>query len=312
MSEGGEAKKTKAELQEETVFLRLTGSLDAHTVKINKEKRYLVALEATMKILEKDLITEVPGAFTALNDKGLPQISWPVGKEGAVAEYLAAHDFAAVDAGYTYHGAFSLGVKRVKIMSLFSLVFTSVGGPLLVLGEADPGMMQYGMAGAIIFFGASTTGLLHIITSPYVISLRRLADNSFEADTPKLTGGVYTTRFASQDVTASSTPFSTFSAKGKSFFIHKELFAGDAGVQMLSDIITPQATEEMYEQTLHKDPNDLDTWYTFARFLWKVRGDLDASEGALLKVLAADPGDDEAQDALAQVRKLRAEKPATP
>ncbi|KAJ1469458.1 hypothetical protein T484DRAFT_1851727 [Baffinella frigidus] len=140
MSEGGEAKKTKAELQEETVFLRLTGSLDAHTVKINKEKRYLVALEATMKILEKDLITlaavltvsriagadgvadlliggwqEVPGAFTALNDKGLPQahvettnrrdlalggISWPVGKEGAVAEYLAAHDFAAVDAGY--------------------------------------------------------------------------------------------------------------------------------------------------------------------------------------------------------------------
>ncbi|KAJ1469457.1 hypothetical protein T484DRAFT_2171369 [Baffinella frigidus] len=54
---------------------------------------------------------------------------------------------------------------------------------------------------------------------------------------------------------------------------------------MLSDIITPQATEEMYEQTLHKDPNDLDTWYTFARFLWKVRGDLDASEGALLKIL---------------------------
>ena len=69
MSEGGEAKKqTKAELQEETVFLRLTGSVEAHTVKINKEQRYLVALEATMKILEKDLIKvrRVPPPLTQL------------------------------------------------------------------------------------------------------------------------------------------------------------------------------------------------------------------------------------------------------
>jgi hypothetical protein len=123
MSESaGATKKSKAELQEEAVFLKLGGDVEAHTVKINREQRYLIALEATMKILEKDLIAEVPGAFMGLNDKGLQQISWPVGKESAVDAYLAAHEFTAVDAGFVYQGAFAVGVKRVKIMSLFSLV----------------------------------------------------------------------------------------------------------------------------------------------------------------------------------------------
>jgi len=40
MSEGEAKKPTKAEREEETVFLRLTGGVDAHTVKINKEQRY--------------------------------------------------------------------------------------------------------------------------------------------------------------------------------------------------------------------------------------------------------------------------------
>ena len=43
--------------------------------------------------------------------------------------------------------------------------------------------------GAVVFFGVSTTGLLHMITSPYVLSLRRLADGSFEAVKPVITGG---------------------------------------------------------------------------------------------------------------------------
>jgi len=41
----------------------------------------------------------------------------------------------------------------------------------------------------VVFFGVSTTGLLHMITSPYVLSLRRLADGSFEAVKPVITGG---------------------------------------------------------------------------------------------------------------------------
>ena len=75
-------------------------------------------------------------------------------------------------------------------------------------------------------------------------------------------------------------------------------------MEMLSGLIGHDAMETMYEEQLHKDPNDLDTRYTYGRFLWKVRGDFEAAEGAMLKVLAADPADEEAQDALAQVRTL--------
>jgi hypothetical protein len=205
-------------------------------------------------------------------------------------------------------------VKKVKVLSLFSLIFTSVGGPLLVIGDGAATAMQWGMAGAVVFFGVSTTGLLHMITSPYVLSLRRLADGSFEAVKPVITGGECISRFRAEDVRASSMPFETFKAQGagyalQGYYIHKELFLGDEGQEMLCALLGVEAAEDMYEKQLAENPNDLDTLYNYGRFLWKVQKDLPAAEGAFVRVLEEDPNDDDAKQALVELgRELAAEE----
>lgn len=46
------------------MFLSLPGSSDAHTVKVNKEKRLIVGLENTMKLLSNEIGKEVPGVVS--------------------------------------------------------------------------------------------------------------------------------------------------------------------------------------------------------------------------------------------------------
>lgn len=122
-----------------------------------------------------------------MDDEGRDVVNWPAAADAAIDEYIKTHsgDASVLDSTFVYQGAFSVGVKRVKFLSLFSLILTSVGGPLLVIGEQAATMGQWAVAAAVVFFGTSTTGLLHIITSPYVISLRRIADGSFEVTTAK-------------------------------------------------------------------------------------------------------------------------------
>jgi len=195
------------------------------------------------------------------------------------------------------------------VLSLFSLVFTSVGGPLLVIGEGAATAMQWGMAGAVVFFGVSTTGLLHMITSPYVLSLRRLADGSFEAVKPVITGGEAISRFRAEDVVASGLPFETFKAHGQGYYVHKELFLGDDGQDMLCSLLGPEVAEDMYEKQLAENPSDLDALYNYGRFLWKVQKDLPAAEGAFVRVLEEDPHDDDAKQALVELgREMAAGK----
>uniref|UniRef100_A0A7S4K9S8 Uncharacterized protein n=1 Tax=Guillardia theta TaxID=55529 RepID=A0A7S4K9S8_GUITH len=287
----------------ETMFLMLSGSMKPQTVKINRSKRFLVCLEQTMDVLEHELAKEVPGIFRVLNDRGLPEIRWNTAQEQQIFDFLRSHEFGTVDKSFVYQGAFALGVKRVKFLSLFSLCFTSFGGPLLVIGDASASAMQWGMAAAIVIFGASTTGLLHLITSPYVLRLKRLADKSFEAETPLLTGGIRTTRFFAEDVQISSMPFATFKAKGHNFYVHKELFIGDEGREMLCDLVGVKAMSEMYEDLIQKNPDDLDAMYQYGMFLWKHLKDTEAAEGALMRVLDSDPDDQVVLTALLELKK---------
>jgi len=303
-SPGGD--KDKVKYEGEPMFLSLPGGTEAHTIKVNKERRLIVGLEGTMQLLSKEIGKEVPGVVSTLNDNGLPEVRWSPAQEEAVLSYLKAHEFSAVDDAYTYEGAFASGVKKVKVLSLFSLIFTSLGGPLLVIGEGAATTMQWGMAGAVVFFGASTTGLLHLITSPYVLSLRRLADGSFEAVKPVITGGERISRFRAEDIVSSGMPFETFKAKGvdskvQGYYIHKELFLGDEGQEMLCALLGVQAAEDMYEKQLAENPNDLDTLYNYGRFLWKVQKDLPAAEGAFVRVLEEDANDDDAKLALVEL-----------
>lgn len=163
-------------------------------------------------------------------------MNWPASADTAIKEYVESHsgDAKVLKSSFVYQGAFSVGVKRVKVLSLFSLILTTVGGPLLVVGEQAATMGQWAVAAAVVFFGTSTTGLLHIITSPYVLTLRRIADGSFEvssgarccvdysifsslctenalqAETPLITGGVKITKFTKEEVMPSSRPFTSF------------------------------------------------------------------------------------------------------
>ena len=47
-----------------------------------------------------------------------------------------------------------------------------------------------------------------------------------------------------------------------------------------------------YEKQLNDNPGDLDALYNYGRFLWKVRKDLAAAEGAFVRVLENDPLDE--------------------
>mmetsp|Transcript_29374 Transcript_29374/g.69837 ORF Transcript_29374/g.69837 Transcript_29374/m.69837 type:complete len:396 (-) Transcript_29374:230-1417(-) len=297
-AEAAEPKEDK----KKAMFLLLSGSKEPQPIQISLDDRVIVALEATAKVLEAELQKQVQGIVMALNDKGNYEIRWPKGADDDVASYILAHEYSAVEAGYEYQGAFAIGVKRVKMLSLASLLFTSLGGPLLVIGEANPSPMQYGMCVAIIFFGVSTTGLLHLITSPYVVALRRLADKSFEAETPLLSGGTATTRFLPEHVQPSGAPFATFTAKGRKFFIHKELFIGDEAQGMLWDLLGPGEVEAMYEAQLAKDPEDPDALYNYGRFLWLVKHDATAAATAIDKVLALDSDDKGAMELLAHIK----------
>ena len=259
---------------------------------------------------------------------------------------------------YVYEGAFASGVKKVKLLSLFSLAFTSIGGPLLVIGDSAATAMQWGMAGAVVFFGTSTTGLLHMITSPYVLSLRRLADGSFEAVKPLLTGGETVSRFRTEDIQActarahshphtgacmhvraltlsdvvlcsdiqtrhgpkhwpvhgvyaymygctqaSSMPFETFKAQGpgqklQGYYIHKELFLGDEGQDMLCQLLGVEAAEDMYVLCLcvsRRHRSISLTWKTRAAgtrssstripATWTPSTTMDASSGKCARIL---------------------------
>ncbi len=51
---------------------------------------------------------------------------------------------------------------------------------MLILGESATSAAQLAVAGAVVVFGVSTTAMLHMITSPYVLYLRKVADGSYE------------------------------------------------------------------------------------------------------------------------------------
>ena len=51
-------------------------------------------------------------------------------------------------------------------------------------------------------------------------------------------------------------------------------------------------TRRRYEKQLNENPSDLDALYNYGRFLWKVRKDLAAAEGAFVRVLENDPLDE--------------------
>uniref|UniRef100_A0A7S0QVI7 Uncharacterized protein n=1 Tax=Cryptomonas curvata TaxID=233186 RepID=A0A7S0QVI7_9CRYP len=288
-----------------TITLWQSGMRRPQPVEISHDARTIRGDEKTLQALHKSLQTSVPEVWTTLDDRGNHLLHWPAGTDSAVNKYLDLYR-ATAENTYLYEGAFATGVRRVKVLSLGTLLLSVTAGPVLL---ASGSVLQGVMGAAVMAFGTAATAAAHMVTTPYVLSLRRLADGSFQAETALITGTIKQTHFTRHEVLPSSRPFCTFSAKGHYFYVHKELFVGDDAQAMLCDLLGDAAAEQMYEEQLRKNPGDLDALFNYGRFLWKVRGDLEAAEVAFTKILAEDPSD---REALAVLKAVQALKPAPP
>ncbi|KAA8495348.1 hypothetical protein FVE85_1503 [Porphyridium purpureum] len=65
-----------------------------------------------------------------------------------------------------YEGPFPGAVRGTKILSVSSCFLTTVGSPLLAIGE--PSVRGFGLAIVFMLFGFGTTSALHYLVKPYV------------------------------------------------------------------------------------------------------------------------------------------------
>lgn len=272
-------------------------------LEISEDARVIKGNANALQALRKAIAATVPEVWTTLDDNGAQQLHWPEAADVPVRQYLALYR-GLTDNPFLYEGAFATGVRRAKLLSVATLAMAVAGGPGLLLTSTTAWQSFLGMAMTSV--GAAVTATLHAVTTPYVLSLRRLADGSFLAETPLMSGAVKETHFNKQEVMISNTPFCTFTAKGQRFYVHRELFVGDDAQTMLCDLLGEEAAEQMYAAQLQANPGDLDALYNQGRFLWKVRGDLAGAESAFARVIAEDPSDREVLKALGEVRALRA------
>lgn len=279
-----------------------SGMKTPQPIEISEDARTIKGNATALQALRKAITATVPEVWTTLDDFGAQQLHWPEAADGQVRQYLALYR-GITDNPFLYEGAFSTGVRRAKLLSVATMAMAVVGGPALLATSATAWQSFLGVAMTSI--GAAVTATLHAVTTPYVLSLRRLADGSFLAETALMTGAVKETRFNKQEVMLSNTPFCTFTAKGQRFYVHRELFVGDDAQTMLCDLLGDEAAEQMYVAQLQANPGDLDALYNHGRFLWKVRGDLAGAESAMARVIAEDPTDREVLKALTEIRAVR-------
>jgi hypothetical protein len=137
-----------------------------------------------------------------------------------------------------YNGKFASKLRWLRILSLSSSIFSSIGFPLLIyLDVANPIPMaaKVGITSTIIFASVSSTIFLSIICSPYVTQMTLCKDHpdinkcTIEATRVSLFGRQYTTKFTPNDVRllkSTLMPFASFQVDGKgTFYTYDEGFA---------------------------------------------------------------------------------------
>lgn len=141
-----------------------------------------------------------------------------------------------------YTGPLKGAVKALKIFSLTTAVLASCGGPVLVwLGkESVPVAARLALSSLVLLVGLSTTAILHWLLKGYITHLyyqpqtqrvaahtlsllARRARNEFDAHEMRPPSGL--------------AGFSTFQARGKSYFMHTEVFPDK---QLLSALLDSQ------------------------------------------------------------------------
>lgn len=118
-------------------------------------------------------------------------------------------------------------IRAVKIFSLTTAAASMVGGPVLV-SFGNPSVPLFGrviMSTLVMLVGISTTALLHWLVKGYVIRIYYNRNtNMIKLNTLSVLGQKKCHEFdLSEAKPPSATAFSSFQARGKSYFIHAEV-----------------------------------------------------------------------------------------
>ncbi len=120
-------------------------------------------------------------------------------------------------------------IRAVKVFSLCTAVSAAAGGPVLVI-LGNPGVPLAGrvaISSLVVMVGLSTTAILHWLTKGYVIKmLYNQHTETVAAYTLSLLARLKRNEFhlSESGPPPSTAGFSSFQARGKSYFMHLDVF----------------------------------------------------------------------------------------
>ncbi|RZC76486.1 hypothetical protein C5167_000608 [Papaver somniferum] len=152
------------------------------------------------------------------------------------------------DSGIVYEGPISSTIKKVKLLSLSTCCLSVSLGPVITFMTAqDMNVIVKGaVASSVIFFSATTTGILHWFVSPYIHKLRwQPGSDSFEVDMMTWLATFVTKTIKFSDIKHAETnrPFVTFKANDEFYFVDTDHCHNKALLAKL----TPQKQESAFK-----------------------------------------------------------------
>ena len=144
------------------------------------------------------------------------------GERRQAASFVKSDDYKLV-----YTGPLNGAVRAIKMFSLSTAVASLLGSPVLVVygSAAVPLAARVAMSSIVLAIGLSTTLILHWIAKAYVTQLfYNPATQTVAAHTLNLFGRTKRNEFHVTEARPPTqmTAFTTFQAKGKSYFLHSE------------------------------------------------------------------------------------------
>lgn len=144
----------------------------------------------------------------------------------------------AAPASLIYEGAFSVALRRLKMLSISGCSLSVLSAPFLViLGSQEIPFQNRAVIGAAIAcFGIGTTAILNAMMKTYVVRFWIAPDAGVRLETINLVGRPKYTETTLDALTNETThPVSTFrdAASGRNFFLHLDVLKQKPQLQPL-------------------------------------------------------------------------------
>lgn len=144
---------------------------------------------------------------------------------------ITSKDAKSSDFELVYTAPLKGAVRAIKIFSLTTAAAAMIGGPVLVwMGNTSvPLVGRVMMSTLVMLVGFSTTALLHWLVKGYVIQMYfNKKTDKIQLYTLSMIGQKKLHEFDVSDAKPpSATAFSSFQARGKSYFVHAEVLEDD-------------------------------------------------------------------------------------